>query len=240
MSDPPFPVSRRDRQRRTREALIFAARAVFSRDGYSGANLETIAREAGFSKGAVYSNFDSKAGLFLAVIDTNIEAAFAEGGWDLFGRSADALGEAEDLELEGAIRGFALATLEFVATAARDAALADELTRRMRRLVDTYAGIAGDSRAPGEWLAPDEIGALLTALDQGIGLLTLSGIATIDQRVMRAGLQRLLDPARALETGNGDTDDPDRAGKDDAGPVGRPALHDEVTRRRILDSIREQ
>src|SRR5690625_6378950 len=60
MTQLPDPLSRRDRQRQTREALIFAARGVFAEDGYHAASLERIARVAGFSKGAVYSNFDGK------------------------------------------------------------------------------------------------------------------------------------------------------------------------------------
>src|SRR5690625_7294898 len=77
MAQLPDPISRRDRQRQTREALIFAARAVFAEGGYHAASLERIAREAGFSKGAVYSNFDGKPALFLAVMDQNLELAGA-------------------------------------------------------------------------------------------------------------------------------------------------------------------
>ena len=64
---PRGPVSRAERQEQTREALVHAARAVFARDGYHGARLDQIARAAGDSKGAVYSNFENKAALFLAV-----------------------------------------------------------------------------------------------------------------------------------------------------------------------------
>ena len=50
----------------------------FSRDGYHGASLEEIADTAGFSKGAVYSNFGGKAELFLAVLDHNLSTLRGE------------------------------------------------------------------------------------------------------------------------------------------------------------------
>ncbi|WP_324649844.1 helix-turn-helix domain-containing protein [Georgenia sp. H159] len=224
MSRLPDPLSRRDRQRQTREALVFAARAVFARDGYHGANLEGIAREAGFSKGAVYSNFAGKADLFLAVMDANIEAALADGGWDVFDREAPE--ESEDPELVGAMKGFALATLEFVAAAARDERLSGEMAKRMQVLTDTYATVARDSRAEDEPLEDGELGALLTALDQGAALLTLAGSVAVDQRVLRAGMQRLLDPAGT------------RGGATGPGAPGAGALHPEVIQRRIAEALR--
>jgi AcrR family transcriptional regulator len=42
---------------------------VFLKRGFHGASLEEISAQAGYSTGAVYSNFDSKDDLFLAVID---------------------------------------------------------------------------------------------------------------------------------------------------------------------------
>ena len=75
MTDLPDPISRRDRQRQTREAIVFAARAAFAEAGYHGARLDRIARAAGFSKGAVYSNFAGKAELFLTVLDKDIEGS---------------------------------------------------------------------------------------------------------------------------------------------------------------------
>ena len=50
--------------------LVETARAMFLRDGYAATSLEKVAEEAGFSKGAVYSNFDGKDDLCLAVLET--------------------------------------------------------------------------------------------------------------------------------------------------------------------------
>jgi AcrR family transcriptional regulator len=222
----PEPLSRRDRQRQTQEALVFAARAVFARDGYHGARLEVIAREAGFSKGAVYSNFSGKAALFLKVMDANVEAATAAGGWDVFDRSAPQGDPAMAEEVREAMKGFALATLEFIATAARDEGLAAELSKRMEVLARGYAAVAAQSRPEEETVPPEGVGALLAALDQGAALMSLAGGVTIDQGLLRTGMRRLLDPARAAETAGEDGD-------------GVPALHDEMIQKRIAESAQD-
>src|SRR6516225_6093976 len=61
----------------TREHLLQAAAVVFARDGFHGASLDDVAATAGFTKGAVYSNFKSKEDLFLAVLDERIERQLA-------------------------------------------------------------------------------------------------------------------------------------------------------------------
>jgi AcrR family transcriptional regulator len=53
----------------TRDTLIVAAAAVFARRGFEGASLEEIAETAGFTRGAIYKNFDGKEDLFFAVGD---------------------------------------------------------------------------------------------------------------------------------------------------------------------------
>src|SRR5256885_16749950 len=66
-----MPVERLTPERRralTREHLLAAAAEVFAERGFHGATLDQIADAAGFSKGAVYSNFSSKDELFLALI----------------------------------------------------------------------------------------------------------------------------------------------------------------------------
>src|SRR5207302_4886288 len=57
------------RRQQTRDVLIAAATEVFARRGYEGASLEEIAETAGFTRGAIYKNFDGKEDLFFAVTD---------------------------------------------------------------------------------------------------------------------------------------------------------------------------
>ena len=143
VTDLPDPISRRDRQRQTREAIVFAARAAFAEDGYHGARLDQIARAAGFSKGAVYSNFAGKAELFLAVLDKNIEDSMTRG-WNAYDQApVDISGNDE---IAAAIKGFALATLEFIAVAARDEHLSEQVAQRLDRVVGVYAAVVESSR----------------------------------------------------------------------------------------------
>ncbi|HVC07254.1 MAG TPA: TetR/AcrR family transcriptional regulator [Solirubrobacterales bacterium] len=65
--------TRKQRQERTRTELIEAAGRVFARRGYYGASVEEVAAEAGYTTGAVYSNFKGKEELFLALSDHELE-----------------------------------------------------------------------------------------------------------------------------------------------------------------------
>ncbi len=57
------------RGRRTRDALVAAARVVFERDGYADSRLVDIAAEAGCSVGTFYTWFDGKDEVFAAVLE---------------------------------------------------------------------------------------------------------------------------------------------------------------------------
>lgn len=60
---------------RSRTAILSAATTVFLRDGYDGASVDDIAREAGVAKRTVYNVFDDKEALFREAISLSIEIA---------------------------------------------------------------------------------------------------------------------------------------------------------------------
>ena len=64
------PLTPERRRQQTRDHLLEAAARVFGERGYHGASLDDIAAAAGFTKGAVYSNFKSKEDLFLALLES--------------------------------------------------------------------------------------------------------------------------------------------------------------------------
>lgn len=66
------PASRRREQ--TRARLLDAAHEVFAEVGMGAASVETICERAGFTRGAFYSNFDSKEELFLALVTQMAES----------------------------------------------------------------------------------------------------------------------------------------------------------------------
>jgi AcrR family transcriptional regulator len=57
----------------TRDKLFEAAARVFEDHGIGGASIETIAAEAGFTRGAFYSNFASKEELIIAMLEDHVE-----------------------------------------------------------------------------------------------------------------------------------------------------------------------
>ena len=61
-------LTREESQAQTRATLISMGRKHFLRYGLGGAVAEKIAEDAGYSRGALYANFDGKEDLFLAVI----------------------------------------------------------------------------------------------------------------------------------------------------------------------------
>ena len=66
-------MTREQSRANTRERLLAAARGAFARSGFHGASVDEIASEAGFSTGALYSNFDGKEDLFLVLMEREIE-----------------------------------------------------------------------------------------------------------------------------------------------------------------------
>jgi AcrR family transcriptional regulator len=107
----------------TRQHLLDAAGIVFARNGFHGSTLDEVAATAGFTKGAVYSNFASKDELFLALMDDEVsrrvdvvEAALRETG-DLQGALA-----AVGAELSRREAAWQLLYLEFWQRAVREPA----------------------------------------------------------------------------------------------------------------------
>jgi AcrR family transcriptional regulator len=93
----PERLSREEKKARTRAQLIDAAATVFARRGYLAASLDEVAEEAGLTKGAVYSNFDSKEDLFSAVIDERFDKPLEH--------EVEAIGEIEGTQQERAMAG---------------------------------------------------------------------------------------------------------------------------------------
>jgi AcrR family transcriptional regulator len=64
--------SRAEQVAANRRVLLDAAGEVFRELSYGGASIDAIADRAGFTRGAVYSHFDSKADLFLSLLEERI------------------------------------------------------------------------------------------------------------------------------------------------------------------------
>jgi AcrR family transcriptional regulator len=60
------------RSEATRTELLVAAKKIFARDGFERAQIDTIAREAGRTRGAVYAQFRTKEQLFFALLEEHL------------------------------------------------------------------------------------------------------------------------------------------------------------------------
>ena len=145
-------LTRAERKGRTRSDLVAAAHAVFLRRGFHEASLEEIAEEAGYTKGAVYSNFAGKDELFLAVLDAHFErrvealaagVALEDGATlEESGRAVARMMAAGDLQEPD----WTPLLLEFWVHASRREDLREQMGARRRRFLEI---VAGSSRRSG-------------------------------------------------------------------------------------------
>jgi AcrR family transcriptional regulator len=78
---------RAEQQAETRDRLLDAAAALFAEHGFSGTSVASIAKRAGVTTGAIYSNFAGKDDLFTAVVERHMKRQagayrelYSEGG----------------------------------------------------------------------------------------------------------------------------------------------------------------
>ena len=69
---------RRPPRSETRERLLAAAEQVFIRRGVQASSIEEIAGEAGLTRGAFYSNFESKEQVFVDLLHARVYDAFRQ------------------------------------------------------------------------------------------------------------------------------------------------------------------
>jgi AcrR family transcriptional regulator len=70
-------LTRQERKAQTRERLLDAAARVFAERGLEAASIDEVAAAAGYTKGAVYSNFTSKTDLVIALLERRIASQSA-------------------------------------------------------------------------------------------------------------------------------------------------------------------
>jgi AcrR family transcriptional regulator len=169
-------LSRAEQNDRNRALLLAAARRVFLERGYYAATLDQIADEAGFSKGAVYSRFASKADMFLALLEDRITERAAQNARlaaELAGTGnfAALLDQAERAE-RGA-PGWRLLVTEFRVHAARDPELNRRYAALHARTVDGVAQVfiaISKEGARGLPIPPRQLAELWLAIETGRAL----------------------------------------------------------------------
>jgi AcrR family transcriptional regulator len=192
-------LSRAEQVERNRALVLDAARRVFLARGYHGATLEQIAEEAGFSKGVVYSQFESKADLFLALLEARISERAAENAW-LAGslREGDLLTLIDHLTRGDQLTpGWLLLVIEFRVHAARDAGLSRRYAEAHARTVDALAEVlaaVGERDGQGLAVAPRRLAELMLALSTGATLEQAADPAALSGRAVAAQVAQVLGP----------------------------------------------
>lgn len=184
-------LSRQERKSQTRERLLDAAAAVFARRGFETATLDEVAAAAGYTKGAVYSNFASKTDLLIALIERRLEVQSAEQLARFEGLDAELITRAmqghEYHETESERQWLVLA-VEFWLHAMRDdrtRTLMAEQYERARTFVGTELIAPAYARSGQEPpLAPRDMAIVIESL--GIGL---SFQAALDPKAVRLSLE---------------------------------------------------
>lgn len=188
-------LSRTEQRALTRQRLVDAAGRVFSRVGFEAAPIDVIAEEAGFSRGAFYSNFESKDQVFVELLSHHLDAEI-----DTLSRALERIEHATDLvpaiehryQVLGDDGSWCLLSTEFQLYAMRGgvkaaefAAIYESYRQRLGRLIAAHFDRLGIESE----LTPYEFGVAQIALSHGLAL----------QRAANSALDSSL-PARALAT----------------------------------------
>jgi AcrR family transcriptional regulator len=161
----------------TREKLFEAAAEVFEERGIGAASIETIAAAAGFTRGAFYSNFESKDDLIVAMLEDHVERSL-EHHRQLLARHktpADFVAalRATERSRHDPLGRAPLLHMELILYVARSEKRRPELARRLRarrKLVADIVATTMRGTAKGAVGDPAWAGALLLAIEDGFRL----------------------------------------------------------------------
>ncbi len=176
--------TRAERQLQTRERLIEVATSMFLELGYASTSLDKVAVEAGFSKGAVYSNFAGKEELCMAVLDA-IHAEKMKLVLEVF---------TEDKSIENRLQTFiewsrqgmgdpqwTTLEVEFATVARNNPWVGAELVKRhreIRRLIAQLISTTVEEAGMETTIPVDQVATAMLALGAG-----LAGMNSLDPKV---------------------------------------------------------
>ncbi|HEX6715219.1 MAG TPA: TetR/AcrR family transcriptional regulator [Thermoleophilaceae bacterium] len=170
-------LSRVERRAQTRQELLDAAARVFIERGFEGASIEAITEDAGYTRGAFYSNFSSKAELFAELLQQRVYRTYRQMA------AASAAGERQSLretgerlaaiQREGEGKWLFRLWLELLAHAGRDAQFRKLAAGFWSTTRDLSAQAIGDAyeeagqKPPGP---PRQLATAMIAMDIGLAL----------------------------------------------------------------------
>jgi AcrR family transcriptional regulator len=167
-------LTREEARERTREAILEAAHRLFSERGYRGASIDDIAETAGYSKGAVYSNWAGKDALFLELLE----------------RQSTRSGETERIDTSAT--GWALATLDFFVEAVHKPETRDALAERYRQVRHEVGSGMAAGRPDPDWASWEEIASIAMALGSGLIIQSAVDGEAVDPSLAGRVMEQLL------------------------------------------------
>ena len=194
----PVPI-RRPRREEVRRRLLEAASETFLEKGFLDSTLDDIARRAGLSKGAVYSNFESKQEIISLLLQRRLERmreviaaatdpAAAKGDE----RRTSAAVMADNLIADA---DWVQLVLEFASRAGRDAAVREIYTPFLRVQREEVTRVIEQALADGPEHDDDYaalVGTILVALRYGLALAHAADPEQIDAEVIERALGAVL------------------------------------------------
>jgi AcrR family transcriptional regulator len=174
-----------------------AASKVFAAEGFAGATIDAIGQAAGFTKGAVYSNFGSKDELFLALLDREFElrgeqiATALESGGDTT-VAAQALSRSV-LDSVHDHADYYVLFVEYWLRAVRDPELRERLIARRRAAAAQQADNLAGSAAVTSGRPLAELAQLVVTMNLGIAMEEVLRPGTIDPDLLGQLISGLLE-----------------------------------------------
>jgi AcrR family transcriptional regulator len=194
-------LSRAERREQTRQELVIAAEACFVSQGFHASSVDEVAERAGYTKGAVYSNFAAKEDLFFAVYERRVEQVLTEVAPGLRQLGAE---RAFDELATGAMHrrdpddGWRAVFFEFWAHVVRHPELRERFAaihaRFLEPLADAVQQLAEDRglTLPSDVTA-SQVAAAWNAMEVGLNLERLTQPQTVDRALARRMGRLLLD-----------------------------------------------
>ncbi|OCB42516.1 TetR family transcriptional regulator [Mycobacterium malmoense] len=195
---PVKPLRTRPTRGEVRDRILDAASKVFAAEGFAGATIDAIGQAAGFTKGAVYSNFESKDELFLALLDREFELRGEQIAIALDRNDGDTAAAAREVSRSvlDSVRDhsdYYVLLVEYWLRAQRDPQLRDRLIERRRaaagqalHIVESTDTVPGDRRLT-------DIAQLVVTLNLGVAMEEVLRPGTINPDLLAQLITALLE-----------------------------------------------
>lgn len=183
-----------------RERILRAAMNQFADRGFAGATIDAIADAAGFTKGSVYSNFNSKDDLFFALLDEQLEqrteAVAALAALTTY-PTIDDLGRLLTNQLRGN-RNWQLLFTEYWLRAMRDPKVHERFVLHRREFRASIEALAAQvlQAQQGQTIEPSSVAVLVLALNNGLSIEEFSIPGSVPDEMFGEILRSVVQPSR--------------------------------------------